>query len=513
MALKRYKAIKDNTITNAFEANLETRGTGSNSGLADSMAVFSIFGQASSTSHETSRFLVQFPVSSSDGSNTILADRLAGKIPPSGSVDFFLRVFNVATPQTLPRDFTLEVDTVALPWEEGYGVDLDEYKDQTYNGTGSNWINRMAHVPWLAEGGDFPASSSATGIQSPTLDQTFDLGTENLTLNITKWVEAWIKGYAGGEYNNNGIIVHLTPSQEGGNRSYYTKHFSARGSEYFFKRPIIEAQWDNTRKDQRGLFYVSSSALSAADNLNTIYFYNYFRGELTDVAGVGAGDEIYVNLYKRRKEKPYTHVPSPLRNIFFQLPTAPQTPVTGGWVSTGIYSASFALDTNSEIVYDRWWKGNPGDVITDPNVIVYQTGTINPIRFHPSEIVDTQEHITAMTNLRNEYANNDIARLRVYTRLKGWNPTIYTVATAGIQNHIVEDSYYRVFRVVDDYDVISYGTGSLNHTRLSYDASGSYFDLDMSMLEIGFEYGIRFSFYINGTFDEYNHTYKFKVIE
>ena len=35
MAIKRYFAEKDNTITNAFEPNLETRGTGSNMGPPD----------------------------------------------------------------------------------------------------------------------------------------------------------------------------------------------------------------------------------------------------------------------------------------------------------------------------------------------------------------------------------------------------------------------------------------------------------------------------------------------
>ena len=46
MAIKRYTASKDNTITNAFESNLSTRGTGSNMGLSDILEVFSIYGQA-----------------------------------------------------------------------------------------------------------------------------------------------------------------------------------------------------------------------------------------------------------------------------------------------------------------------------------------------------------------------------------------------------------------------------------------------------------------------------------
>ena len=39
MAIKRYTANKDNTITNAFSFNLTTRGTGSNMGSADILEI------------------------------------------------------------------------------------------------------------------------------------------------------------------------------------------------------------------------------------------------------------------------------------------------------------------------------------------------------------------------------------------------------------------------------------------------------------------------------------------
>ena len=481
MSLKRYKATKDNTITDAFESNLVTRGTGSNMGLADSMAVFSIFGQASSASLEASRFIVQFPVSSSDLGTTILDDRLAGEIPASGSVDFYLRIFNVATPQTLPRDFTLCANPLTGEWQEGYGLDMEGYKDQTYDGTGSNWINRVAHTPWLNSGGDYNIGYN--------YEQLFRLGTEDLQLNITPLVEDWIKSTSGGGIDNNGIIVRLTSSEENGNRSYFTKHFSARGSEYFFKRPIIEARWDSTRKDQRGSFYVSSSARSAADNLNTIYFYNYVRGQLIDLPNVGTG-EIYVDVYD--------HL-----SAGNQLTTAPTMPVTGGWVSTGIYSASFALNTTEEVVFDRWFSGS----------ICYYTGSFSPITLKPSAIFDTTEYVASITNLQSQYFDKDSAKFRLYTREHNWNPAIFTVANAAIENFIIDDVYFKIFRSIDDFEVVPYGTGSLNHTRLSYDASGSYFDLDMSMLEPGFEYGIQFLFFTNGSYNEYGEAFKFKVIE
>ena len=81
MAILRYTASADTTITNAYKGNLRTRGTGSNMGLADSLEVFSIYGQESSGSSELSRILINFPVT------TMITDRTAGSVPASGSVE------------------------------------------------------------------------------------------------------------------------------------------------------------------------------------------------------------------------------------------------------------------------------------------------------------------------------------------------------------------------------------------------------------------------------------------
>ena len=43
MAIKRYTAEKDTTITNAFKLDLSTRATGSNMGEADVTEIFSIY--------------------------------------------------------------------------------------------------------------------------------------------------------------------------------------------------------------------------------------------------------------------------------------------------------------------------------------------------------------------------------------------------------------------------------------------------------------------------------------
>ena len=65
--------------------------------------------------------------------------------------------------------------------------------------------------------------------------------------------------------------------------------------------------------------------------------------------------------------------------------------------------------------------------------------------------------------------------------------------------------------------VIAFGTGSddKNCTYLSYDVSGNYFDLDISLLERGYMYGIKFAYYNDsiGSWMEQPETFKFRVEE
>ena len=86
----------------------------------------------------------------------------------------------------------------------------------------------------------------------------------------------------------------------------------------------------------------------------------------------------------------------------------------------------------------------------------------------------------------------------MFIREKDWSPTIYTKASTAIEGSNVVSGSYRVYRVVDELDVIPYGTGSNLHTVMSYDTTGSYFDLDMAMLQSDYAYAIEFSYYNDG---------------
>jgi len=608
MAIKRYYATQDNTITNAYKANLTTRGVSGNMGQSDISEVFSIFAQASTDSSELARILTQFNTSE------IATDRTDGKIPASGSVSFILRMYDARHPQTTPKDFTLVASAVSQSWQEGLGLDMENYSDEDE----SNWLyasdtkiaqvttasltantktnydskyislydtdkNRYnfwfsgsvaANAPsldgteievdisagglttaadyattlqgivdaqsqfvatvdsadvgitnvtagavtapttnadyidlttttsgsnytqWITEGGDYYTDSSSS------FSQSFDTGFENLEVDITTLVEQWVDsaGNILGSKTNYGVGIHLTNALETASDSYFTKKFFARGSQYYFKRPVIEARWDSSKQDDRGNFFLSSSLVPSSDNLMKLYLYNVVRGQLTDIPAVGT-DKMEVSLYSGSTVPTGSKIGLSLGG---GTVTAGDINTTASHVETGIYSCSFAY-TSSGItnIFDVWHSGG----------IEYHTGSSVDIKTFDSEDYSfDQSYVSKIANLRTNYSIGETARFRLFVRNKNWSPTIYTVASTTITTSIVDNVYYKITRANDGLTVVDFGTGSLNHTRLSYDASGSYFDFDMSMLEAAYAYEINFVYLINGSYVEQPETFRFNVV-
>jgi len=611
MAIKRYTATADTTITNAYKANLSTRGVSGNMGQSDILEVFSIYAQASSASSELERVLIKFPASGTTAGN-ISYDREQGNIPASGSVSFYLRMFNAKHSQTTPKDFNLFVSAVSQSWQEGLGLDMEDYSDNDeaswlyrndtkianiitasftsatkgdYGGkyislydasdnrynfwfkaasetapsidgteievdisTGSSAANYATtfknvvdsqsnftatidsaaagvknttagavtaptgnadditltttttgadYTSWTNEGGDYLTDSSSSFTAS------FNTGFEDVELDVSPLVEQWVSAAK----SNYGVGVRLSSTEEGTSNSYYTKKFFARGSQFFFKRPYIEARWDSSKKDNRGSFYYSSSLAPAADNLNIIYLYNYVRGQLKNIPAIGTGS-ILVSIYSGSSNNTAPSASKLALSVGGDVATAGDYNITGGFVSTGIYSASFAYTGSTSLtkVFDVWHSSS----------VEYFTGTIEPKSLSqawPGQGYNpNQQYVSKISNLKSSYSGkNTTARLRLYTRKKDWNPNIYSVASIAAPIDLVQDAYYKIIRVEDGVEAISYGTGSYNHTRLSYDVSGSYFDLDMSLLESDSTYSIKFVYYLNGQYVEQPEDFIFRV--
>ena len=569
MAIKKYAPDANDTIVNAFQPNLNTRGTGANMGRADVLETFSIYGRQTTSSQELSRILIKFPITD------ISTDRTNGNIPASGSVSFYLRMYNAAHSKTVPVDYKLNVLAISQSWQEGVGLDLESYKNLTLGNEGANWMSASNTTYWtdnagtLLGGGSYLTGNSDT--ETFLLTQSLTTGLENVDLDVTTIVEQWI----GGTYSNYGFGVHLSASYEayesgsaddttsrtpgdlaldaddttqsviynpsGSTKSYYTKRFFGRGTEFFFKKPTIEARWNSQEADDRGNFFFSSSLAPADKNLNTIYFYNYIDGQLTNIPNLGGDKRVYVSIYSGSTGGFYSDQgggdgddigPSdiPVSGTTSEntgsvqilavddkgyVRSGYQTVITGGIVSTGIYSASFAFSgaTRLDTIYDVWFTGS--DTVTNANdaPTQYFTGAIDCHTLRAQNHMTRPSYYMNITNLKDKYRANENARFNLYVRDKNWDPTIYNVASTNLPVVNIISASYRVYRSVDAYDAIPYGTGSDLHTLMSYDVSGNYFDLSMKLLEPGYEYAFKFSFYDNGlsSWVEQPDVFKFRV--
>jgi hypothetical protein len=474
MGVKRYIASQDATITNAFKENLTARAVSSNMGASDILETFVLYAQSTTSSLEASRFLLDFPVTS------IAADRTSGAIPASGSVSFYLKLSNAPHGETLPKDFELVVEPVSSSWIEGHGQDMEKYADAGV----VNWLSASSGSAWTTDGGDY--------LSTPVYTASFGLGSEDLELDISFLVEGWLSGTIA----SNGVGVRFPDADESGSLSFFTKRFFARRSEHFYKRPWIEARYDSSVKDNRNSFYLSSSLVPAADNLMSLLIYNRTPRGLRNIPSVGTGS-IYVSIHAGSA----TPIEPPL------LLQGDVLTVTGSWVETGVYTADVAVYTTSSLIYDVWHNN-----LTASARVEFLTGSaISVIDYSIADQNELSEYVLKITNMKARYSNQENARFRLFTRDKDWSPTIYTVAISDIENNTIENAYYKISRVIDNFDVIPYGTGSDAQTLMSYDKDGNYFDLDMSVLETGYQYEIGVAFDQDGEIREQREVFRFRV--
>ncbi len=463
MSVKKFYATADTTITNAYKEDISTRGTDSNMGLADSLELFFIYAQtpdADATEEqkrEEARIILKFDT------DAILANY--SNSFPSG-VKFVLKLTNAEHPFTLPKNYSVKAFSLSESFVEGHGLDMESYLDEGP----SSWNNREANTAWTTPG-------AIQGTETLLGTQVFDTGLEDLEIDVTSYIEGIFNGDT-----DNGVVLALDATLTAGTKSFYTKKFFSRSSEFFFKRPVIEARSSVTRSDDRGNFYKSSPFVAA--NEQNLYLYNSISGVRTNLVG-----NVALELFEDE---------------------ALTTSITTGVITNeeaGVYKAVVTVpDTvTATTIYEKW--------TSDANVV--KTGPITLLTRQAETNDGDIEYITDITNLKTFYTRQETAKFRIYTRQKDWNPTIYTVASKEIENLIVEKMYYKIVRMVDGKDVLDYGIGTSGtnneHTLVSYDALGSYFNFDISLLEEGYMYGIKLLFSINGELREQKEIFKFRV--
>jgi hypothetical protein len=373
---------------------------------------------------------------------------------------------------------------------------------------------------WTAEGGDW--TEDGKWAQNTA---SFGTGTEDIEIDISDLVEV---GWLDGNLTNYGLILKMPEHTETAISSSYTKRFFSRESEFFYRRPVIEARWDSTVKDDRGSFYLSSS-LASSENINSLYLYNYIRGQLRSIPAVyGSTSDmatyspLTVAIYSGSATTGPTGSALQIKD---EDPAAPSSvyAVTASATSTGVYRVQLACTSSvksTESLFDVWFLGaDPGGASsTDRREQVHTGSAITSKKFDQGyawTADPTPQYVISPINMKSAYSTNEKARFRFFARKRDWSPTIYNRASANLDSEIMESGSFRIFRVADGLNAVPFGTGSSAHTQMSYDASGSFFDIDLSILEPGYSYGVQLAYYNGSVKDwvEIPYEFKFRVEE
>jgi hypothetical protein len=446
MAFYRSFFSHDTWITNAApDSNLSYRASGSNHGKSTSLNVFARKAEINSSSIELARTIVRFDLTELSGK--IYSDRVI----PSSSVSYFLKMFDKKHDDTVPTSYDLFVYPLSRSFDEGNGIDDDNYRDIGY----ANWINSTSIQTWTVTGSDFLTTNYGSA------SQHFDGGSEDLEVDVTDIVKNWLTGAIA----NNGLVIKLGNTEESNGDNYFKKVFYGRESKYVGKIPYLEARWNDVVKDNRNNF---------AYNLNNkLFLYNFIRGELTAVT-----EPVSVRVQD--------HLVGTSAS-FSQTYTAAQ-------YATGIMTASLTIANTASFkfsgtFYDIWFSGST----------VLMTGTFVPLVLTGSTFDSYENFVIGVDNLKRTYFANEEARLKVVVRNRDYknHRGVLNTASLDLPKEYIEKLYYSILNKENGEIVVPFGTGSILYTATSYNSDGNYFNIWFNSFVPGFTYKIIFLVDIN----------------
>ena len=422
-------ANKDNTITNAT-LNGSSPKTGSNQGKSEVLDLFVLAAQSGS-SYGISRILMQFDLAS-------LSQSIVDGDVPSSGVQYMMRLIDAPHAETLPSSFDVEVYPLSRSWDEGVGLsNFDEdLKDAGY----SNWDNATSLVSWTLTGSDYISNEVSAS-------QHFDAGEEDLYVDLTNVVYAWLTG----GLDNNGVVIKYLDAHETGSNNFFVKKFFSSQAHVLDRHPRLEARWSDVKQDDRGNIKYGVSG--------SLFYYRIING-----FGENVGGNLYVDIFDSGSNVVQT--------------------LTSSLNEKGVYEASgvFINHTSSTQIYRDVW-------FTDSEQIF--TGNFSPTFASGAACINCDEINVSLSNLKNEYMKGDRMFVRAFARPKDYRPAIRKSGSTEPSPTFLKESYYEIVNEKTNKVLVPFSTGSIKFSKLSYDSSGNYFEFDTSNLLPGNMYRIR----------------------
>lgn len=443
---------KDTFVTNA--AKIQIRRTGSNVGESETLEIFKLAGISGTIgtlgSSSLARTLIQF--------DTAAIALLTGSNDISPVATYRLVLKHKTSGERLPSSFDVTVVPVTTAWDEGTGID-----DQRLTDLGvANWDKATSTTWWTTAGGDFNLSSTAS--------MHFDSGREDLDVDITNIFRSWTNGVTA----NNGLIVKMSASHESDAvySDFYTKKFYSRASSYEDRRPYIEISWNDFVADDRSSMFWSRSG--------TLVMQNIVQGILTNLSGNPIVD---------------------IKDLSGTLLS-----VTSSYTGNpGIYSASLALvsASYSGSMFSDCWRLSGNSLFTGSFSFGKDGGTDDGAPF---------QLVAKVRNLQNEYVADDVVRFDVSFRKRAQVQSVLSTASLTPSSYIVRKAYFSIENDATSEQVVPFGTGSTEYTKMSYDKNGNYFKFHMRNLHAGNVYRIVFLADERGYKQVIDSSFRFKVV-
>lgn len=246
---RSFPADADTYVTNRVIRS--KRVTSSNVGGAGTLDLFKLYGVTTSGSQpniEISRLLIHFDL-------TKLSQQMAiaGIDPSYSSFNARLVMRDVYGGQPTPSNFSIVALPLSSSFEEGIGRDVVYYTDI---GT-ANFLSSSSDVAWHSGG-----AGSIGYLGSPDIDiigsgsvgssnfnfavtQSFQIGSEDLSIDVTSIVSASLKG----DLPTSGFRLSFSDSEETDHMSRFVKRFGSRAAVDPAARPALQIRWDDSISD------------------------------------------------------------------------------------------------------------------------------------------------------------------------------------------------------------------------------------------------------------------------
>jgi hypothetical protein len=489
------KTIKDTYITNKI-INNKFRADDANVGQAATLDLFKLYGENKSGSFTTgsielSRILIKFnldPLRSLTGSILDISHQ---------SFNCKLELFDVYGGQPTPSNFKVIAFPLSQAFDEGIGRDLFNFADVdaanfltasiTESDTATAWFVSGANKQGELESENLDIISSGTlsgsggdGIVDLWKQQSFPLGTEDLSIDVTTVVSATLSGLI----PDHGFRLSFSGTQETDQYSRFVKRFASRHNSNTRIRPRIVVKYNDSLQDHHESFIFNKTGSLFLNNFHRNAPANIRTG--SSAIGLSGSNCLKIRL---------------VSGSFTKTIAASQHKIGNSFV-TGVYSASFAISQfnttlRPEIInagsatFDVYWGDNDSNTITNVSTYGYHTGTLvikSPFRTSFSNI--TKNLVVRVTNLRPSYTSTQKVRLRIY--VKDTTEKIKFVKTPReLKSVIFTNMHYRIKDAYSNDIIVPFDT-TYNSTLLSVDSEGMYFDMYLDSFDVGRVYQIDF---------------------